>query len=75
MKILFRILTVEEGNALADSLTSDVQDISLPMSVITSAEEALESSNLYLPEQERIFKEWRVGLLGRWDSSNGSRQV
>lgn len=70
MKILFRILTVEEGNALADSLTTDVQDISLPMSVIANAEKALEGSNLYLPEKERVFKEWKVGLLGRWDSGN-----
>ena len=69
MKILFRIIDVEQGNALADSMTSDVQDISLPVSVIDSAAEALETSNLYLPEKERSFKEWRVGLLGRWGSS------
>lgn len=69
MKILFRIIDTEQGNALADSLTSDVQDISLPVPVIENAVEALEISNLYLPEKERTFREWRVGLLGRWDSS------
>lgn len=69
MKILFQIIGTEQGDALADSLTTDVQDISLPVSVIDDAIEALEGSNLYLPEKERTFKEWRVGLLGRWDSS------
>lgn len=70
MKILFRTLSVEEGNALADSLTTDVQDVNLPVTVIANAVEALESSNLYLPEKERTFKEWRVGLLRRWDASS-----
>lgn len=73
MKILFRVIDVEQGNSLADSMTSDVQDISLPVSVIDSAAEALETSNLYLPEKERNFKEWRVGLLGRWGSNPESQ--
>ena len=73
MKILWQAIDAESGNKLADSITSDVQDISLPSPVIETAHDALESSNLYLPAKERSFKEWNVGLLERWDASNSSQ--
>lgn len=72
MKILWQSIDVESGNKLADSMTSDIQDISLPSSVIEAAHEALESSNLFLPAKERSFKEWNVGLLERWDATSTS---
>lgn len=73
MKILWQRIDVESANKLIDSMISDVQDISLPLSVIDTVHDALESSNLVLPGKERYFKEWRVGLLGRWDASDSSK--
>ncbi|VUC36070.1 unnamed protein product [Clonostachys rosea] len=68
MKILYQFLDVEQGNKLADDLNSDVQDISLPGPVVQTAGEHLVSSSLLLPENDRTFREWQVGLLERWDS-------
>ncbi|KAF4123413.1 Pfam:DUF2351 [Geosmithia morbida] len=65
MKILFRSITVDEGNKLVDSITSDVQDISFPSSAIKTATNTLELSNTLLPARERSFKSWKVGLLER----------
>lgn len=67
MKVLYQAIGVEQGNKLVESMTSDVQDISLPLSVIEATQETLESSSLLLPEQERRFRDWKVGLLERWD--------
>ncbi|KAK7420476.1 hypothetical protein QQZ08_010392 [Neonectria magnoliae] len=69
MKILYRSIEAEEGNKLIESLNSDVQEISLPQPAIEAAEERLKSSGLLLPQRERTFKEWNVGLLGRWEPS------
>ncbi|KAK7424888.1 hypothetical protein QQX98_000163 [Neonectria punicea] len=69
MKILYRSIGAEEGNKLIESLNSDVQEISLPRTAIEAAEERLKSSGLLLPQRERTFKEWNVGLLGRWEPS------
>lgn len=68
MKILYQVIDIEHGHSLTESMISDVQDISLPISVIEAAQTALESSTLLLPERERTLKEWRVGLLERWDT-------
>lgn len=71
MKVLYQTIDAEKGNALADSMSSDVQDVSLPASVIETVHIALEFSNTLLPLGERNFKEWKVGLIERWvhDSS------
>lgn len=69
MKILFRSIAVDEGNKLVDTMTSDVQDISFPSSVIDAAAEVLTSSNALLPPKERSFNGWKVGLLERWNES------
>ncbi|KPM43831.1 hypothetical protein AK830_g2713 [Neonectria ditissima] len=69
MKILYRSIEVEDGNKLIESLNSDVQEISLPRPAIEAAEEKLKLSGLMLPKPERTFKEWNVGLLGRWQPS------
>ncbi|KAH7163177.1 ubiquitin-conjugating enzyme E2-binding protein [Dactylonectria estremocensis] len=70
MKILYKSIEPEEGNKMIESLNSDVQEISLPQPAIEAARETLKSSSLLLPTQERTFKEWNVGLLGRWKPSN-----
>ncbi|KAF4984824.1 hypothetical protein FZEAL_52 [Fusarium zealandicum] len=67
MKILYRHIGAEEGDKLTTSMVSDVQEITLPSAAIKAAEEYLSSSSHLLPAQERTFKEWNVGLLGRWE--------
>ncbi|KAG9249649.1 ubiquitin-conjugating enzyme E2-binding protein [Emericellopsis atlantica] len=66
MKILYQCIDIDKAEKMAESMTSDVQDISFPEAVIATALEALESSNSCLPMKERTFREWKVGLLSRW---------
>lgn len=68
IKILYKSITAEEGLGLIESMTSDVQEITLPVDAISATETELKSSTLLLPARERKFKEWDVGLLGRWES-------
>ncbi|KAF4962668.1 hypothetical protein FSARC_9229 [Fusarium sarcochroum] len=67
MKILYKHIESAEGDKLITSMTSDVQEITLPEAAIKAAEEYLLSRSQLLPAQERTFKEWNVGLLGRWE--------
>lgn len=66
LKILFKDIDSEEGNKLIESMTSDVQEISLPQMAIETARGKLKASGLMLPPHERAFQEWSVGLLDRW---------
>ena len=45
----------------------DAQEIEVPGDAVRALCEMLEVSNQLLPRRERVFKEWRVGLLERWD--------
>lgn len=67
MKVLYKDVTVEEGNRLLDSIVSDVQDLNLPSATIQASRESLNFSSRLLPARERVFKDWHVGLLDRWD--------
>ncbi|RDA84794.1 hypothetical protein CP532_6535 [Ophiocordyceps camponoti-leonardi (nom. inval.)] len=66
MKMLYREISSDEGNGLVDSITSNVQEISLPKSAIEAVRTALEASTALMPERERSFKDWSAGLLDRW---------
>lgn len=67
MKLLYR--TVDRGLAdrTLENVTSDAQEVGLPADAIADVAAALDDGNALLPPGERAFKEWRVGLLRRWD--------
>lgn len=66
MKVLYRDVAPDEVHRLVESMTSDVQEIKLPMRVIEAAREALDVSNALIPVRERSLKDWSAGLLERW---------
>lgn len=70
LKILYRDISIEEAHGLADSMTSDVQEMSLPSKAIKAVRRALEASSALMPERERCFRGWSAGLLDRWSVSN-----
>lgn len=72
LKILFQRINSEDANKMIESMVSDVQEITFPKEAIESSLQQLEASSLLLPVRERCFKEWRVGLLERWQSNTGS---
>lgn len=67
MKVLYHGVSVDKAYEMIESLTSDVQDISLPSSVIEEAQRTLRASNNLLHERDQRFKDWDVGLLERWE--------
>jgi hypothetical protein len=68
MKVLYQDIDTEQGSQLVESMNTDYQDISFPGTAIASALKDLKESSLLLPPQQRVFKEWAVGLLERWDA-------
>lgn len=70
MKILYQevsnittILNPETGNLSSLSL----EELELPPGIFSALREALEKSNSMLPGSARWFREWKVGILGRYD--------
>ncbi|KAF5981955.1 hypothetical protein FCOIX_3968 [Fusarium coicis] len=70
MKIFYKHIDPLESEKLLTSMTSNVQEISLPEEVIKAADDCLLRSSELLPVQERTFKEWQVGLLERWEPAS-----
>jgi ubiquitin-protein ligase E3 D len=68
MKLFYRQVEVEEGNKIVDALDSDVQEVTMPTTAVEAAIVALNASNQLLPDKDRRFKDWTVGLLHRWES-------
>ncbi|KAL7627417.1 hypothetical protein AAE478_001610 [Parahypoxylon ruwenzoriense] len=75
IKVLYRMVSPSEADKLLDSMTSDVQDITLPSSAIKEILELLSRSNRLLSETDRQFKEWTVGLLEKWDGKDHRKGI
>ncbi|CAJ2513826.1 Uu.00g019450.m01.CDS01 [Anthostomella pinea] len=71
VKVLYRMVSQEEAEKMLDSMTSDVQDISLPAEATDLVIELLEKSNGFVPQSDRRFKEWTIGLLEKWNGGAG----
>lgn len=71
VKVLYRFVSKEEADQMSESLMSDVQDITLPDSAVQDLKELLENSSGWLPECDRRFKEWAVGLVTKSKSRDG----
>ncbi|KAL7925121.1 ubiquitin-conjugating enzyme E2-binding protein [Trichoderma austrokoningii] len=67
IKVLYQDIDAEQGNKLVDSMTSGVQEISFPAAAIKTARQILQESNDLMPASERLFQQWHVGLLERWE--------
>lgn len=66
IKVFYRTIKREEADKMLDSIASDVQDLSLPRDAISTIAKLLNNSNGFIPEGDRKFKEWTVGLLEKW---------
>lgn len=66
IKLLYRLVSIDEADKMLENLGSDVQDVGLPDEAVQEVATGLDASNGLLPSTERVFREWRVGLLERW---------
>lgn len=67
MKLLYRMVSKEEADKMLEDVNSDVQEAHLPEEAIEEVRRVLEESGKLLPVAESRYKEWTVGLLGRWE--------
>lgn len=67
IKVLYQDIDTEQGDKLVESMTSGVQEISFPAAAIKAARQILRESNSLMPVSERLFQQWHVGLLERWE--------
>ncbi|KAK0613022.1 ubiquitin-conjugating enzyme E2-binding protein [Bombardia bombarda] len=63
IKLFYRLISRDEADRMLETVTCDAQEISLPANALGEATRLLEKSNLLLPDGERLFEEWKVGLL------------
>ncbi|KAK4150217.1 ubiquitin-conjugating enzyme E2-binding protein [Chaetomidium leptoderma] len=68
IKLLYRAIPCAEADKLLEAVTCDAQEINLPAQALREVLRHLGESNARLPPTERVFKEWKVGLLTRWES-------
>ncbi|OHE93669.1 hypothetical protein CORC01_11072 [Colletotrichum orchidophilum] len=68
IKVLYKEISQNEADSMLESMTSDVQEVNLPTAAIVAAAEGLKSSTGFLPPSERVFKDWNVGLLDKWEA-------
>ncbi|KAF4781966.1 hypothetical protein HER10_EVM0005802 [Colletotrichum scovillei] len=67
IKLLYKEISQDEADDMLESMTSDVQEVNLPLPAIVAAAEGLRRSSGLLPPAERVFKGWIVGLLDKWE--------
>jgi hypothetical protein len=67
IKLLFRSASLEEADRMLSTITCDSQEINLPAQAMGEVLRHLEKSRALLPPAERIFKDWKVGLLTKWE--------
>ncbi|KAK3311134.1 ubiquitin-conjugating enzyme E2-binding protein [Chaetomium strumarium] len=68
IKLLYRPIGVKEADKMLEAVTCDAQEINLPAQALGEVIRHLDRSNVLLPPSERMFKQWKVGLLTRWEA-------
>ncbi|KAK3694079.1 ubiquitin-conjugating enzyme E2-binding protein [Podospora appendiculata] len=65
VKLLYRLIQRDEADRMLEVVSCDAQEINLPAKALGDVVRLLDESNGLLPVAERVFKEWKVGLLSR----------
>ena len=70
MKVMWRVVTVKEAEKILEPVLAREQEVNLPAEAIKAVFEELEQSNLMYPAKDRVFQDWKVGLLRSWEESS-----
>jgi ubiquitin-protein ligase E3 D len=65
LRLFYQLISQEEADKMLEGMTCDAQEISFPVTAIEEVIRRLEESNKLLPDSERRFGKWKVGLLKR----------
>lgn len=69
IKLFYRTISRGEADSLLDPVTSDIQDLSLAEGALREIIRHLETSNKFLPEDQRRHQNWKVGLLDKYEGN------
>jgi hypothetical protein len=72
MKVLFQEVEDVDGilNPSLGSSSLSLEEVRVPESVYEAVETDLKARNEMLPASARVFREWRVGALHRFERIN-----
>jgi len=68
IKLLYKVIPRREAERLTESMTSDIQEVTTIHEALRQCIDSLELSNRILPLEQRLYKEWKVGLLDRYEA-------
>ena len=69
IKLFYRVIGRSEADGLLDPMASDIQDLALAEEALRESIRYLEASNKLLPEEQRHYQNWKVGLLDRYEKN------
>ncbi|CAI4216382.1 unnamed protein product [Parascedosporium putredinis] len=70
IKLLYRIIDRDTADKLTEPVTSDIQDLSFARDALDQSISYLDQSNLLLPEDQRRYNGFKVGLLIKYSDKN-----
>ncbi len=65
--MLYRAISLTEAESMLEKVAPDAQEVNLPKEAVEAIMKALTASNALLPPTQRLFQQWTVGLLERYD--------
>ena len=71
MKVFYQVVPRPKG--LLEQPQVGMEDINVPLKILSAVHASLEQSTSLIPGSARRFQDWRVGLLERFDVEVGSR--
>ena len=66
LKLLYRVITTQEAEKLLEPVTAAIEEITIPWQAIATTLHQLKATTLLLPDDQRSFQNWTVGLLDTW---------
>ena len=67
LKVFFQTVSDVEGLLHQGKTSFSLEDLELPRHAFAEIDRVLNESNAMLPLSARTFREWRVGLLDRFE--------
>lgn len=73
MKIFYK--PVSDAFSLLDEHSTSLEELVLPRADLDELSETLKQSTAILPQSARVFQDWAVGLLDRYEKNGSATKV
>lgn len=65
IKIFWKLVSEKNASIIREGV--GIEEVSLPLNVISEIEDSLKTSSLLLPACSQVYQDWKVGLLERYE--------